>query len=170
MSTSGVSVGAPPTLVVGISDLAVSQDPDARIVTYALGSCLGICVHDPVAGVGGMVHIMLPSAMADPKKAESNPARFADSGIAALFKAAYALGAEKRRIVIKVAGGARVATTGRDSFEIGKRNIVMLKKVLWQNSVLISGSDIGGTISRTVTLHVGTGAVSVKSGLDQYSI
>jgi chemotaxis protein CheD len=155
-------VGAP--IVVGIADVAVSSDPDARIVTYGLGSCLGICIHDPVAGVAGMVHVMLPSAAADPERAKVNPARFVDSGVSALFKAAYALGASKGRVVLRVAGGARVACTGHDSFEIGKRNILMLKKVLWHNGVLIKGSDVGGTISRTVTLHVGSGAVSVKSG------
>lgn len=165
-----LKVGPATSIVVGIADLAVSTDPDVRIVTYALGSCLGICIHDRVAGVAGMVHVMLPSAAADPGKARSNPARFVDSGVAALFKAAYALGAKKEHVVLKVAGGARVATVGRDSFEIGKRNLLVLKKVLWHNGVLMKGSDVAGTISRTVILHVGTGVVFVKSGGEEYPI
>lgn len=170
MTGTTLKQGAATSVVVGIADLAVSDDPDERIVTYALGSCLGICVYDPVVNVAGMVHVMLPSAKADPEKARTSPARFVDSGVAALFKAAYKLGAKKERMVLKVAGGARVATAGRDSFEIGKRNILMLKKVLWHNGVLMKGSDVGGTVSRTVNLHVDSGAVLVKTGGVEHAI
>src|SRR5882724_8220566 len=92
--------------VVGIADMAVSADPRVQIITYALGSCLGLCVFDPVARVGGMLHLMLPQGSLSPEKAAANPLMFADTGIPKLFLGAYALGAKKERMIVVVAGGA----------------------------------------------------------------
>ena len=151
--------------VVGIAEWAVSSDPDEELVTYALGSCLGITVWDPVAGVGGMLHAMLPSATVTPDQGRSEPARYVDSGLTRLFREMYARGAEKRRIVLKVAGGANGLNNGRtDSFQVGRRNVVTLKKLLWKNGVMIQGEDVGGTVSRTMTLNVGSGSVEIRSG------
>ncbi len=152
-------------VVVGIADLAVSDDPGETIVTYALGSCLGLCVYDPVASVGGMLHAMLPTSQLDPERAATNPARFVDSGVPALFNACYQLGAQKERMIAKVAGGARIAATGReDTFQIGKRNFITLKKLLWKNGVFLKGQDVGGGKSRTVSLSIADGVVVVRSG------
>lgn len=156
-------------LIVGIADLKVSADPADTLVTYALGSCLGVCIYDPDAGVAGMLHAMLPSAVTDVERGKVNPARFIDTGVPALFKGAYALGARKERIVVKVAGGASMASGDRpDGFQIGKRNYIELKKVLWRNGVIITDEDVGGGISRTVTMDVSTGTVTVKAGGEEY--
>jgi chemotaxis protein CheD len=150
--------------VVGIADLKLSNRQGDLLVTYALGSCLGVCIHDPVAKVGGLLHAMLPSATADMEKGKINPAKYVDSGVTALFKEAYRLGASKERIIVKVAGGASVAAMGEvDSFQIGKRNIVALKKLFWKNGVLIRGEDLAGNTSRTVSLDVATGEVRIKA-------
>jgi len=150
--------------VVGIADLKLSNRPGDILVTYALGSCLGVCIYDPVARVGGLLHAMLPSASADAGKGQRQPAKYVDSGVTTLFKEAYRLGARKERIVVKVAGGASVANRGEtDSFQIGKRNVVALKKLFWKNGVLIRGEDLGGNISRTVSLDVTSGEVKVKA-------
>jgi chemotaxis protein CheD len=151
-------------VVVGIADLKLSNKPSDEIVTYALGSCLGVCIYDPVAKVGGLLHAMLPSATADKDVGKNQPAKFVDSGVTALFKEAYQLGAKKEQIVVKVAGGASVANGGEmDSFQIGKRNIMALKKIFWKNGVLIKAEDVGGSKSRTVTLDIATGEVRIKS-------
>lgn len=148
-------------LVVGVADYAVSRDESASIVTYALGSCLGLMVHDPVARVGAMLHVMLPDSNIDTAKAAANPAMFVDTGVPQLFREAYKLGAVKERMVVKVAGGASVHG-GSDMFEIGKRNMIALKKILWKNNVMIKAHDVGGSVSRTVTFAVGSGEVKLR--------
>jgi chemotaxis protein CheD len=143
--------------------MVVSKDPDDNIITHALGSCLGIAVHDPVARVGGLLHIMLPLSTIDPSKASSNPYMFVDTGVPRLFLECYKLGAQKNRVVLKVAGGASSKANPEDDyFEIGKRNFIMLRKLLWKNGVLIKAHDVGGSDSRTMSLAVVTGDVTLK--------
>lgn len=155
---------AQPKLIAGIAELVISKNPNDILVTYALGSCLALALHDPVAGVGALVHLQLPTSNLDPARGRSNPERFVDTGVPAAFKAAYRLGARKDRIVVYVAGGASMIEAGqRDSFQTGKRNLVILKKLLWKNGVFLQGEDVGGHISRTVSLHVGTGEFFVKA-------
>ena len=148
-------------IVVGVADLAASRDDQASIVTYALGSCLGLMIHDPVARVGAMLHVMLPDSSIDASKAASNPAMFVDTGVPRLFQEAYRLGAVKERMVVKVVGGAAVQG-GVDMFEIGKRNMVALRRILWKNNVMIKSLDVGGSVARTATLNVGDGSVTMR--------
>ena len=150
--------------VIGIAAMHVSGDPDDRLVTYALGSCLGVAIYDPVVRVGGLLHLMLPDSQLDAAKARSNPCMFADTGIPLLFRTAYALGAQKQRIIVKVAGGAMSATSDSDDhFQIGKRNIVMLRKLLWKNGVLLTAEDVGGSqLSRTMSLTLSSGDVHLR--------
>ncbi|HXJ42968.1 MAG TPA: chemotaxis protein CheD, partial [Bryobacteraceae bacterium] len=108
-------------LVVGVADCCVTSDISASIVTYALGSCIAVTIHDPVARVGGMLHLMLPESSLDATKAGRNPYMFADTGIPLLFKKAYGAGAEKKRLVVRLAGGAQVMDDA-GVFNIGKRN------------------------------------------------
>ena len=151
-------------LVVGIADMKVSGAQEVTILTYALGSCLGITVYDPVAGVGGLLHVMLPLSSIDPAKAAQNPYMFVDTGVPILFKETYKLGAKKERMVVKVAGGASVRTSeAEDMFQIGKRNFVMLRKLLWKNDVLITSHDVGGNASRNVSLVLGSGEVVIRT-------
>ena len=150
-------------LVVGIADMKLSTSRGDQLSTHALGSCLGITVFDPVAGVGGMLHVMLPQSSIDPEKATENPHMFVDSGVPRLFIEAYKLGAQKSRMHLKVAGGASTQGIGdEDYFQIGKRNIVMLRKLLWKNGVMITAEDVGGTSSRTMLLDLADGSVSLK--------
>jgi len=148
-------------LVVGVGDMRVSDNPADFLVTYSLGSCVGLCIHDPVARVAGMLHYMLPESRISPEKAAGNPCMFADTGIPALFRKAYELGAVKDRITVRAAGGAQILDAA-GLFNIGKRNILELRKILWANGVLLGPSDLGGTVNRTVTLSVSTGEVTLK--------
>jgi chemotaxis protein CheD len=151
-------------LVVGMADLKVSSSASDQIITYALGSCLGVVVYDAVAGVGGMLHVMMPESQIDPRKAAANPYMFVDTGIPQLFKQCYALGAKKERLEVRVAGGAyQGEDESADRFQIGKRNFIALRKLLWKNGVMIKAHDVGGVQrSRTMDLAMGTGDVTVK--------
>ena len=150
--------------IVGIADMKVIQEPGDTIVTYALGSCLGIIIYDPVARVGGMLHVMLPLSSMDPVKAEGKPCMFVDTGVALLFREAYAAGAAKNRLIVKVAGGASIQHNVGSQLDIGKRNYIVLKKLLWKNGVLIKAEDVGGEGARTVSFDLDSGQVLVRSG------
>lgn len=149
--------------VVGVADMKLSKGNGDLVVTHALGSCLGIAIHDPHGQVGGIFHVMLPSSKVNPDKARKNPCMFVDTGVPLFFKEAYALGAVKQRLVVKVAGGASLGSNGSDFFDIGKRNLVTMRKLFWQNGVMIANQDVGGTISRTMYLDMATGRVWLHS-------
>lgn len=144
---------------VGISDLAVTDDPDATVVTHALGSCIGVFLYDPVAVVGGCLHYMLPLA----KGRRDNPAQFADTGVPLLFARAYALGATKRNLIVRVCGGAEM-NADNDLFKIGKRNFTVLRKMFYQNGVVMAATDVGGGQSRTGRLWMSDGRLVVTRG------
>src|SRR5690554_2048662 len=149
--------------VVGVSDVKVSVNQHETIITYALGSCLGIVVYDPSAKVGGLLHGMLPLSKADPEKAKLKPAMYIDTGLAILLKGVYNLGAKKSNLVLTVAGGASMKKNSSDDyFKIGKRNFTTLRKLLWKNGFMISSQDIGGTKSRTMTLRISDGQVLIN--------
>jgi chemotaxis protein CheD len=151
--------------VVGVADMRIASGGDDVIITHALGSCLGITIHDPVSHVGGILHVMLPTASIDPDRATANPFMFVDSGVPQFFREAYAAGAVKNRLIVKVAGGASVGTAnGEDRFAIGRRNYITLKKLFWQNGVLITAEDVGGHAPRTMSLEIGEGRVRIASG------
>jgi chemotaxis protein CheD len=163
--THNETVAAPRSVIVGMADVKVTDSPYDTLITYALGSCLGIVVHDPVAHVAGLLHVMLPSSQIDEAKARTQPAMFIDTGVPLLFKECYRLGAKKERMTVIVAGGS---LSGRadadDSFQIGKRNMLTLRKLLWKNGVLIHADDTGGVQqSRTVSVSVATGVVQLRT-------
>ena len=148
--------------VVDIADLQVTDDPRATLVTYSLGSCIGVAIWDASVRVGGMLHYMLPESSLSPEKAKARPAMFGDTGIPALFRATYELGAAKKSMVVKIAGGSQLLADN-GTFNIGRRNYIMLRKILWKNGVLIGAEDVGGSLSRTVRLDVATGRFTIKS-------
>lgn len=157
-------------IVVGVSDMSVSNDPESSIITYSLGSCIGVAIHDPVAKVGGVLHFMLPESKLDSKKAEKNPFMFCDTGIPSLFKAAYKLGAKKQRMKVVIAGGSQVLDQ-EGFFNIGKRNTAATKKMFWRNNVLIDHEDTGGNCNRTVKLEINSGKVQMKiSGVGEIEV
>ena len=149
-------------VIVGIADLAVSNNPSVRLATYSLGSCLGISVYDPVAKVGGLIHVMLPDSRIDPSKGELQPAMFCSTGIPALLDAAGQLHAARSRIQVCVAGGAQVMDdTGY--FSIGKRNYEMLVSVLREHDLSIHAQEVGGLVSRSMMIDVVSGEVRLKA-------
>lgn len=149
-------------IIVGISEMKCSNNPKDALITYALGSCIAVAVYDPVAAVGGLLHFMLPDSNLNIEKARECPAMFADTGIPLLFKSCYALGAEKRRIVVKIAGGASILNDG-DYFRIGQKNITAARRIFWKNNVLITTEDTGGTHNRTVRIQLSDGRCFVRT-------
>lgn len=147
---------------MGISDLKVSNKPDDVLVTYALGSCICVAVYDPKIRVGGLLHFMLPDSTLDAGKAKETPGMFADTGIPCLFKTCYAFGAEKSRMIVKVAGGASILDD-TNYFRIGQKNITAMRKIFWRNNVMIDGEDTGKNYNRTVRLDLANGKCMLKS-------
>lgn len=157
-------------LVVGVSDMKVSNDPDATVVTYSLGSCIGVVIFDPVVKAGGILHYMLPESSLDSDKAKNNPYMFADTGIPSLFKSAYKFGAKKQRMKVAVIGGGQVLDQ-KGFFNIGKRNHTALRKIFFKNNVVIDYEDVGGNHNRTVRLDIATGLIHNKiSGRGEVTI
>jgi chemotaxis protein CheD len=147
---------------VDISAMVVSKSGEDVLVTYALGSCLGLTIYDPEACVGGMIHCMLPLSKIDKVKAAAEPCKFVDTGLPRLFQEAYRLGAVKERIVVKAAGCAKILDD-QGHFKIGERNHATMRKILWKNSILVESEDVGQSHSRTLYLEIGTGRVSIKA-------
>jgi len=152
--------------VVGIGEFAVSDRPDDLIVTHALGSCIAVCLWDAQAGVAGLIHFLLPESRINQQRAAEQPAAFADTGIPLVFQAAYKLGAAKARMRVRLVGGAEIAgdTTGGGTFNIGRRNLLAAKNVLWRNGVLIEKEEVGGRTVRTVHMTVNDGRLQVSTG------
>lgn len=169
VASSAARSSARTSHTVDIADLAVSSDPNFTLVTYSLGSCIGLTIWDPQTRVGGMLHYMLPDASINPEKAKSIPAMFGETGIPLLFRSAYALGAVKTRLIVKVAGGAQLLGDSQ-LFDIGKRNYLLLRKLLWKNGVLIDKEDVGGSVSRTIRLDIGTGRFTMRRGGEEVEL
>lgn len=149
------------TIVVRISDAKVSNDPHVILATHSLGSCIGVAAYDPVMRIGGMLHYQLPESETSRGHAEHVPARYADTGMTLLLNEMAKLGADKRRLKIKLAGGARMLT-GVDIFDIGRRNHTAIRKFLWQQGLLIAAEEIGGNTPRHLYLRISDGAVQVR--------
>jgi len=142
--------------VVGMADCRLGDEPGQVLATYALGSCIGLAVHDPVARVGGLLHFMLPDSSIDRARGLVDPYRFADTGIPKLLEGVYSRGASKRRLVLAAAGAASMMDP-QNIFDIGRRNYQAMRKLLWKAGLLVEAEAIGGDRSRTVYLEIGTG-------------
>ncbi len=142
--------------------MLASNTPEDTIVTYSLGSCIGLVIYDPVVKAGGILHYMLPESRLDETKAAKNPYMFADTGIPRLFKQVYRYDGKKNRMAIYVFGGAEILDQN-GFFNIGKRNYLALKKIFFKNRVIANVEKVGGNVNRTVRINIGTGDVFVKT-------
>jgi chemotaxis protein CheD len=148
-------------MIVNVSDAKASKGVGDTLVTYSLGSCIGVMAHDPFIGAAGLLHFQLPNASMDPERAKRQPAMFADSGLEHLFRMLETLGASRKRLKIKIAGGAKMFED-KGGFDIGKRNHTAVRKWLWQMGLLLEREDCGGTSPRTVFFDVNDGKVTLK--------
>ena len=148
---------------VGVADMMVSRQSSDILITHALGSCLGITVYDFKRNLGGLLHPMLPDSSIDKTKLQANPFMFVDSGLRLLLDKFYQAGSDKRNLIIRAAGGSSSKTNDEeDFFQIGRRNFVSLRKFLWDEGLMLKAYDIGGYGSRTVTLEIDGGRMTIK--------
>ena len=152
-------------LVVGIGDCQVSNDPRSTLVTYALGSCIALIAHDPVSKIGGLLHYMLPESSLNMDRARTHPAVFGDTGIPLLLDAVLRKGANRLHLTLRAAGGAQVMDQ-QGVFNIGKRNQLVLKTVLWKSGLMVHAEETGGMQARTVRMEVGSGRTFLRTGGD----
>ena len=148
-------------LVVKIADMKIAQHGE-ELITYALGSCIGICLQDKISKLSALIHIMLPLNMEAGRK---NTMKYSDTGIRETLKHMEARGSRRGNIVAKVAGGAKMFETASGSSlgNIGKRNIDSVHMILKAEQIRLLAEDVGGTTARTITFDPATGMVTVKS-------
>jgi len=152
-------------IIVGVGEWAVSGNAEDEIKTFALGSCVALILLDPKTRVVGFAHFALPEAKIDEKKAKELPTYFVDSGVPFLFSKMSAAGSIPHKgYIVKLIGGANVMTSGSlDRFEIGKRNATAIKKMLWDMALPVTAEDVGKNFSRTVTVFLSNGKITVSS-------
>lgn len=147
---------------VGMADLNVTISPGI-LTTLGLGSCVGICLYDPTKKIAGMAHIMLPDSKSI--KNNSNKAKFADTAIHCLINEMIKMGANKYRLISKIAGGAQMFSFANknDIMKIGERNVIAVKEILKNLSIPIKAEDTGGNYGRTIEFYSENGTLLVKT-------
>jgi chemotaxis protein CheD len=150
-------------IIVGISDAKLSSDTNDVLVTYSLGSCIGISLYDQERQIGSLLHYQLPASSLDPERAKRDPFMFADTGVAILVDNIAKRGITVKRLKVKVAGGASMQASPQ-GFDIGKRNYLAIRKILWQYGMFIDAEDVGGVSPRNMYLDIETGEVMLRSG------
>ncbi len=155
-------------VIVGVGDYWVTNDRAKTLVTYSLGSCVGVTAFDPQAGVGGILHFKLPHSELNPRMAADKPGVFGDTGLKAFLEELFGQGATRPQLEIKLAGGAQSLGTG--SFNIGQRNLLLARRFLWMNGLLVSREDTGGHDYRTLRLEMATGRVLLQDPRGAYEL
>ena len=146
-------------ITVGIADMKMAQG-SGMLITYALGSCIGICLYDQRIKLASLIHIMLPLNMEPGRK---NTMKYADTGIRETLKMMEAKGASRSRITAKIAGGAKMfEVKGGSLSNIGQRNIESVHNTLKREGIKLLQEDVGGTVARTLLFDVGTGLGCVR--------
>lgn len=159
-------------LVLGVGEYGALSQGSGRLRTLALGSCVAVIIQDSRTKTSGMVHVVLPFSNTNPGKASSMPGYFADTGILALIREMAALGCSEngRGKIVKLVGGAQILDPN-NTFNIGKRNVLAVKKVLWKYRMGPVAEDVGGAISRSVTVDTESGKIVVSTpGRDHWEV
>ena len=152
----------PKTIRVAVGDCKVTSDLGCELVTYSLGSCIAVVVYEPRVPVGGLLHFMLPDSSLNREKARKNPFLFADTGIPLLLDRVSEFGADRRRLIIRVAGGAHVLDNAK-IFNIGAQNYGAVVKALKKLKLRVHAEAVGGSGSRTVRLDLKSGRVELRT-------
>lgn len=145
-------------LTIGIADMKMAKR-EGTLITYALGSCIGICLYDPMLRLGALIHIMLPLNM---ETGRTSTMKYADTGIRETLKQMEAQGAMRSRITAKIAGGAKMFETNGSLGNIGQRNIESVHLNLRKEGIHLLKEDVGGSVARTLLFDVATGQACVR--------
>ncbi len=147
-------------LIVGISDCKVSGDTATSIMTYALGSCVGVALYDPDAKIAGLLHILLPNSINNTRE-DFNHFMFADTGLDRMIREMMAIGVTPTSLIARIAGGANMLNS-TSVLDIGRKNVQATLQFLERTRIPVRGSSVGGTVGRSMQIEVGTGRVLVK--------
>jgi chemotaxis protein CheD len=153
-------------IIIGMADCRIGYVAGQVLVTYALGSCIGLAVYDPQAAVGGLLHLMLPDSGIDPALGRSTPYMFADTGIPLLVEQVCGRGASKRRLMVCAVGAAHMMDRV-NSFDVGKRNYLATRRALWKAGLLLHSQAVGGSDARTMRLEIGSGRLWLQEAGEQ---
>ena len=145
-------------ITIGIADMKLARG-QGMLITYALGSCIGICLHDPMLKLGALIHIMLPVNM---ETNRTNTMKYADTGLRETLRQMEAMGARRARITAKIAGGAKMFETGASLGNIGQRNIESVHLNLKKEGIRLLKEDVGGSVARTLLFDVNSGLGCVR--------
>ena len=159
-------------IMLGIGDYGSTKTPGELLKTMALGSCVALIIIDPVSRMIGMDHIALPDSKINKEKAEKTPGYFADTGIKNLINEMKRKGMKGAgtKLIVKMVGGAKVMDAN-NTFNIGKRNIMAIRKILWKYGMGVRSEDVGGSISKTVSVDSDKGKVTIVApGKESWSI
>ena len=160
------NTGADKLRAVTIGAVVTSKVPDDVLVAYGLGSCVAVCLYDPVARAGGMLHALLPTALGN-RKTKDSRAKFVDEGVPLLVEELTKLGARRSRLIVLLCGGAKVLSVPGFSddgvLNIGKRNVLAAEGALQAARLRVKAQATGGTVGRTVKFYIATGQVTVRS-------
>jgi chemotaxis protein CheD len=150
------------TLAVGLGEIQISRSPQDVLVAYGLGSCVGVGMYDPVAHIAGMLHAVLPS---HPNGANDQSPKYVDSGILALLVQMLRSGAERHRLVVRMAGGANmlVAPGFSQTFNIGSRNVDSAYATLASLNLRITSQEVGGNTGRTLRFYIADGRMTIRT-------
>ncbi|MCA1946422.1 MAG: chemotaxis protein CheD [Desulfovibrio sp.] len=151
-------------IIIGVGEFSASSAPGDGLKTFALGSCVAIILYDAACRVAGMAHVALPDSSINRGKSGDLPGYFADTAVPALLAAVRRANAGElpAGLHARLAGGASILR-GQEQFQIGKRNIAAVRQALAKHHVRISGEEVGGSISRTVSVDVASGSVSIHT-------
>lgn len=158
-------------IVVGVGHCGAGNNPSLTVVTYALGSCIGLVGYASAARAGGILHFMLPNSTMSPEKAAGQPCMFADTGVPHFLNSLRGLQATAQNLKFAMVGGAAVLS-GEDYFKVGERNIAATRVLAVIHRLRIVQQFVGGTVNRTVSLNLATGQVFIKSpgGNSEFSL
>jgi chemotaxis protein CheD len=162
-------VGGSRTLVVGIADCRVATDPRQILLTYALGSCVGITIWNRKSRTGSLLHAMLPDSSLDAARAEQNPYVFVDTGLATVIADMKDAADASSDLVVKLAGGASLLDSSR-RFQVGDKNVAAVREAVAAAGLSIDAEDTGGSGSRTMIMQLLTGQVSLRRGAEEIGI
>lgn len=146
-------------MTLGVGDLGASAAAGDVLVTHALGSCVAVIVRDRNSQVCGLAHVVVPGNP-PPSNAVQKPAYYAPTAISNLLDSVSRLGGRSSEILL--VGGATVVD-GLTSFDVGRRNVLAVRRALWARGIVPCAEDVEGTLSRTVNVEVSTGVVSVHN-------
>jgi chemotaxis protein CheD len=141
----------------------VSANPDDVFVVYGLGSCVVVCLYDPLLRVAGILHALLPSSTWG-RNSNGKPTKYINQGIPRLIESLLAEGVEPTRLEAQLCGGAQVMPLSRinASVNIGERNIQAAQMALQSAGIQLKAEATGGDIGRTIKFYIANGQVTVK--------